>query len=118
MVGGRPRRARGRDGRGIELSLPEASGLLLPLVGPAAAQSVDVPATARWLGAHLGVPDELVAETPPLAALAAALVALLFAGGGKWGFDAGRKWAAAPKWSGFAGIIVAAVYLQDSRRRT
>jgi len=40
---------------------------------------------------------------------AAALVALLFAGGGKWGFDAGRKWAAAPKWSGFAGIIVAAV---------
>lgn len=38
---------------------------------------------------------------------AAALLAILFAGGGRWGLDAGRKWAAAPKWSGFLGIIVA-----------
>lgn len=38
---------------------------------------------------------------------AAALLTILFAGGGRWGLDAGRKWAAAPKWSGFLGIIVA-----------
>jgi hypothetical protein len=42
-------------------------------LGPAASQSVDVAATARWLGAHLGVPDELVLETPTAASLAAAL---------------------------------------------
>jgi hypothetical protein len=42
-------------------------------LGPAATQSVDVAATARWLGANLGVPDELVLEPPSLASLVAAL---------------------------------------------
>ena len=40
-------------------------------LGPAATQHIDIAATARWLGASLGVPDELVLELPELAALAA-----------------------------------------------
>lgn len=46
-------------------------------LGPAATQFVDIAATARWLGANLGVPDELVTEPPSLAAIVAAA-----AGGG------------------------------------
>jgi hypothetical protein len=42
-------------------------------LGPTAIQSVDIAATARWLGANLGVPDELVIEPPSLASLVAAL---------------------------------------------
>ena len=42
-------------------------------LGPAATQHVDVAATARWLGAMLGVPDELVSEPSAMDALAAAL---------------------------------------------
>lgn len=45
----------------------------LAKLGPDAARSVDVAATARWLGAHLGVPDELVVESPTMGSLAAAL---------------------------------------------
>ena len=42
-------------------------------LGPAATQHVDIAATARWLGAMLGVPDELVSEPSAMDALAAAL---------------------------------------------
>lgn len=42
-------------------------------LGPGAMQYVDTAATARWLGANLGVPDELVLERSPVAALAALL---------------------------------------------
>jgi hypothetical protein len=44
-------------------------------LGPAASQCVDLGATARWLGASLGVPDELISEPSPMASLAAALTA-------------------------------------------
>ena len=39
-------------------------------MGPAAAAALDLAATARWLAEALGVPDELVLRTPPLAGLA------------------------------------------------
>lgn len=42
-------------------------------LGPAASQVVNMAQAARWLGATLGVPDELTAEEPTLASLAAAL---------------------------------------------
>lgn len=43
-------------------------------LGPEAAQVLNMAASARWLAQMLGVPDELVGEEMPLAALAAALV--------------------------------------------
>jgi hypothetical protein len=43
-------------------------------LGPAATQFVDIAATARWLGAQLGVPDELVVDGPTLASLASTLL--------------------------------------------
>jgi hypothetical protein len=76
------------DGRNVELQArsplariqarENVSNVLLWLdavgrLGPAAAQTVDAAATARWLGAQLGVPDELVSEAPALATLAATL---------------------------------------------
>jgi hypothetical protein len=42
-------------------------------MGPEAAHTVDVPATARWLGDRLGVPGQLIRELEPLPALLDAL---------------------------------------------
>lgn len=38
-----------------------------------------------------------------------ALAALLFAGGGAWGLDFGRKWATAPKWSGALWLVIVVI---------
>ncbi|HET6519703.1 MAG TPA: portal protein [Geminicoccaceae bacterium] len=50
-------------------------------MGPEAVGTVDLPATARWLGQALGVPGELIREPQPAAALLDALAPLLGAAG-------------------------------------
>lgn len=85
---------------------PIGATVLLALVGLSAALTLAAAGGATILGGSdlSGAPGGGL-ELHIL--YAAALLTILFAGGGRWGLDAGRKWASAPKWSGFLGIIVA-----------
>ena len=85
---------------------PVGATILLALVGLSAALTLSTAGGTTILGGSdlSGAPGGGL-ELHIL--YAAALLTVLFAGGGRWGLDAGRKWAAAPKWSGFLGIIVA-----------
>ncbi|MCC7166679.1 MAG: head-tail connector protein [Rhodospirillales bacterium] len=82
-----------QDAQNVLQWLTTASGL-----GPEAAQAIDAGAAARWLGRALGVPDELIRETPSpagidpaqalpgvLPAVASALAGAASARGGRHG---------------------------------
>lgn len=90
----------------VGLLTPVGATVLLALVGLSAALTLSAAGGSTILGgSDLSGAAGGGLELHIL--YAAALLTILFAGGGRWGLDAGRKWAAAPKWSGFLGIIIA-----------
>lgn len=92
----------------LGFATPFAAGVLLGFVGVGALMALGAPGSSTILGgSDLSGASGNGLELHILYAVA--LVALLFAGGGKWGLDAGRRWAAAPRWSGFVWIVVAVV---------
>ena len=92
----------------LGLAMPVASSALLGLVVLSGLTLIAAAGNFTLLGGS-DMSSSLTGGLEVHILYIAALLALLFTGGGKWGMDFSRKWAIAPKWSGVLWLIIVVI---------